>query len=224
MTTQPRTVETFRLVLPAAVISLVVTLLRLAGELGRWSEPWFSRATGGVTPSGVSWIVGITWLPVPFGIYFAYELAQEGLGPRSPGRALGVALAGLGLGLGGTWLAQRSGVGFPQVLVLLWLAMAAAGALQWWGWPELTKLLLVYGYAARLPVAIVMFLAMLGGWGTHYDYADWPAQLALPFGSRFLWLAFFPQLVFWVGFTLVLGALAGALTALVLRGRRVGGG
>lgn len=220
MTTRPRTVETFRLVLPAAVISLAVTLLRLAGELGRWSEPWFSRATGGVTPSGVSWIVGITWLPLPFGIYFAYELAREGIGPTSPARALGVALAGLGLGLGGPWLAQRAGLGFQQELVLISLALAAAGALQRWGWPELARLLLIYGYAARLPVVIVMFLAMLGGWGTHYDYVDWPAQLELPFWSRFVWLALLPQLVLWVGFTLVLGALAGALTAVALRGRR----
>lgn len=222
MTTQPRTVETFRIVLPAAVISLVVTLLRLAGELGRWSEPWFSRDTGGVVPSGVSWIVGITWLPVPFGIYFAYELAQEGFGPRSSARAVGIALAGLGVGLGGVWLAPRLGIAFPQVLALVWLSMAVAGALQWWGWPELTKLLLVYAYAARIPVAIVMFLAMLGGWGTHYDYVDAGPRIAtMTFWPRFLWLAFLPQLVFWVGFTLVLGALAGALTAVVLRGRRV---
>lgn len=220
MTTQPRTVETFRLVLPAAVISLAVTLLRLAGELGRWSEPWFSRDTGGITPSGVSWIVGITWLPLPFGIYFAYELAQEGFGPRSPWQALGVALAGIVLGYGGLRLARLAPLGFPEVLLLFWLALAVAGALQWWGWPELTKLLLVYGFAARVPVVVVMFLAMLGDWGTHYDYVGAPARLQeLAFWPRFLWLAFFPQLVFWVGFTLVLGALAGALTALALRGR-----
>jgi hypothetical protein len=68
-----------------------------------------------------------------------------------------------------------------------------------------------------------MFLAMLGEWGTHYDYVGAGPRLAhMAFWPRFFWLALFPQLVFWVGFTLVLGALAGALTAIVLRWRRAG--
>ena len=37
------------------------------------------------------------------------------------------------------------------------------------GWPALFKVLVAYGYAARIPVAIVMFFALHGHWGTHYD-------------------------------------------------------
>jgi hypothetical protein len=38
-----------------------------------------------------------------------------------------------------------------------------------------------YGLAARIPVVVVMFLAMAGNWGTHYDYvgAPEPFQMAL---------------------------------------------
>ena len=31
--------------------------------------------------------------------------------------------------------------------------------------------LLAYAFAARVPVALVMLVAMLGNWGTHYDVA-----------------------------------------------------
>ena len=37
------------------------------------------------------------------------------------------------------------------------------------GWPSLGKTLFAYGYAARIPVAIVMYFAIRGSWGTHYD-------------------------------------------------------
>ena len=36
-------------------------------------------------------------------------------------------------------------------------------------WPALGRTLLAYGLAARIPVALLMLVAMLGNWGTHYD-------------------------------------------------------
>jgi hypothetical protein len=68
-----------------------------------------------------------------------------------------------------------------------------------------------YGLAARIPVVVVMFLAMLGNWGTHYDYVGMPAPFQMPFWPGFFWLAFFPQLIFWVSFTIVLGVLSGSI-------------
>ena len=63
----PRWRDAFRSAAPLALVSLLVTLLRLAGELRGWSEAWFSRATSGLVPVGaVSWLVGITWLALPF--------------------------------------------------------------------------------------------------------------------------------------------------------------
>jgi hypothetical protein len=46
-------------------------------------------------------------------------------------------------------------------------------------------------------------------------------QIPLNGLSRYLWMAFFPQLVGWIGFTITLGAVAGILLVSVARLRRV---
>jgi hypothetical protein len=78
--------------------------------------------------------------------------------------------------------------------------------------------LLAYGLLSRAVVALVMLLAMHGRWGTHYDYADMPRVLELPFGTAYLMFAFVPQLVFWVAYTSGVGRVAGAAVAAL--GRR----
>jgi hypothetical protein len=208
-----------RLVAVPALISLGVTLLRLIGERRHWSPAWFSPATGGIVPSGMSWLVGITWLAVPFGAWFAWRLLAAGDGPPSAAHALGHAVLGIALVLGGLRLAGRLPLPFPPILVVIWAVMALGALLQWPTWPGLFKTLLVYGLTARVPVAVIMFLAMRGEWGTHYDYVGMPAPFQLPFWPRFLWLALFPQLVFWVGFTILAGSFAGSLVALAARRR-----
>ena len=80
----------FQLIVIPAVITLCVTLLRLAGELGHWSARWFSPETGGIIPSGWSWLIGITWLPIPFGAYFAIKLLHSDMAPRNVGTAVGI--------------------------------------------------------------------------------------------------------------------------------------
>ena len=211
--------RTLGLVLVPALISLAVTFFRLAGELQRWSERWFSTATQGVIPSGVNALVGITWLAAPFGIYFALKLRDEGCGPRGTPRACGHALAGLAVCLCGFFLVPFLPVSFPRILLVIWSLSAVAAGLQWRGWPELASTLLAYGLAARIPVVVIMFFAMSGNWGTHYDYVGMPEPFQMPLWPRFFWLAFFPQLVAWVGFTVLLGSLAGSI-ALALTGRR----
>ncbi|MGH9388398.1 MAG: hypothetical protein ACRD1Z_02210 [Vicinamibacteria bacterium] len=144
-----------------ALVSLGVTLFRLTGELLRWSEAWFSTATQGVTPSGLSWLIGITWLPIPFGAYFAWKLSAVAQSPpRSPVRSLAFPLAAVGVVLLG--VSYRPPLPFPQVLLFIWGSMIPAGVLAYWGWPALGRALLAYGFAARLPVAVIMFLAMMG--------------------------------------------------------------
>jgi hypothetical protein len=206
------------MIIVPGLLTLAVTLLRLAGELRHWSEAWFSRETAGIIPSsGVSWIVGITWLASIFGVYFALRLDRLGRGPRSLGRA--TLFAGLGVVVFLTFrpavafLHRIFKVDFPQILIFIWLFWILAGILQYFGWPELFKVLLLYGYAARIPVAIVMFFAMQGNWGTHYDYVGMPPQFSMNPVPRYLWLAFFPQLFAWVGFTVTLGAVTGVLAA-----------
>jgi hypothetical protein len=208
-----------RLVLVPSIITLAVTILRLTGELRHWSVKWFSSETGGIVPSGMSWLFGITWLAAIFGAYFAVRLVRSGQKPQSLGKAIFFAAVGILIFFAYApvtrFLCTMLSIRFPQYLIFVWFFWILAGVLQYFAWCDLFKVLLIYAYAARIPVAIVMFFAMLGHWGTHYDYVG--MQMPLSGLPRYLWLAFFPQLVGWVGFTLTLGSVAGILLISILR-------
>ena len=203
-----------QLILAPALISLAVTIFRLAGELAHWSQKYFNTAVGG----GVS-IVGITWLAPIFGAFFAARLVRAGVGPRSAWRAMVFAALGAAVLVGGSSLggALPFVSGFYARLLYIWIVFALAGVVIFPGWPALFKLQLAYAYAARIPVVLVMFLAFQQGWVTHYSAAprDTPPGIAL--WPKFLWLGFFPQLTFWVGFTLVSGMLSGGIVAVLAR-------
>src|SRR5579859_6464268 len=77
--------STMQLIMVPSVITLAVTILRLVGELQQWSPRFFSTAAGG---GGA--IVGISWLPILFGPYFALKLAGAAAGPESKGKAIGL--------------------------------------------------------------------------------------------------------------------------------------
>jgi len=207
-----------RLILVPALITLAVTLLRLSGELLRWSKALFNPEAGG---GGA--VVGIVWLVPVFGIYFALKIAGAGEAPPRPGRALAYVLLALVLLPIAGALAGALGVdqtGTTMLLVFVVVAIAAiVVALR--GWPALGRVLVVYGLAARVPVAIIMLVAIYGDWGTHYDVppsADFPAMTPL---LKWFWIGLLPQLSVWIAFTVVVGMLFGILAvALVHRGRR----
>ena len=64
--------------------------------------------------------------------------------------------------------------------------------------------------AARVPVAAVMYFAMRGQWGTHYDWAN-PLFPYAGFWAKWVWLGLIPQLTLWIAFTIVIGMLFGAV-------------
>ena len=99
--------------------------------------------------------------------------------------------------------------------------MVAAAALQFRTWPTLSKALLAYGYAARIPAAIVMFFAIRGRWGTHYDALP-PGFADMSFWPTYVQIGLFPQLIFWVAFTVIVGALFGSIATAIFARRRVG--
>jgi hypothetical protein len=208
-----------RLVMVSGLIALAVTLLRLIGELRHWSPRWFDNEGAGITPSGVSWVIGISWLAAPFGVYFAMRLIAAGRGPASAARAILYAAGGLVvLYVGQRLIAPRlAGDDLRPRLLLIWAFSVVPAALMIRAWPALWRVLLAYGLASRIPVAVIMFLAMRGTWGTHYDYGG---QVPVAeFWFYYVWLAFVPQLVFWVGYTILVGMLTGAITAAVYRRR-----
>ena len=193
------------MILVPAVITLAVTLLRLVGELQQWSSKLFNRDAGG---GGA--LVGIVWLIPIFGIYFALKLVRAGEGPVSWGKALGFAVLAFaltaGLSIGTFKLSSSPVVQLGAFTVISWLAILVARP----GWPALWRVLLGYGFAARVPVLIIMFLAIFGGWDSHYAKArpDFPAMG--PWGL-FFWTALLPQFSVWIFMTVVGGLLFGAL-------------
>jgi hypothetical protein len=207
---QDNPVSIGRLVLVSGLITLGVTVLRLVGELQHWSKVWFNpEPGGGFAP------IGIVWLPIVFGIYFALKLAGAGLGPTSLGKAFGYTALGLLLMVAGGYLFATSefrGVKFAAGMVLV----AASALVPISGWPSLGKTLLGYAYAARIPVVIIMYFAIRDSWGTHYDGAP-PNFPEMGFFSKFLLIGVVPQLVAWIAFTMIVGMLFGSITASVAR-------
>lgn len=203
--------STWRLVRVPAVVTVVVTIVRLVGELNHWSSVWFASDMGAS-------VVGIVWLAPVFGVYFALKLVAGGRGPTSVWRAAAFTVLGVAIIMARAGIASVLHFFFTQFnptfharLVFIWSVLAVAALATLPGWPALFKTLVAYGYAARIPVAIIMFFAYRGHWGTHYDAvpSDFPAGMSL--GSTWLWMGFFPQLIFWVGFTLVSGMLFGTV-------------
>jgi len=199
------------LILVPGLITLAVTILRLVGELQHWSPLLFNRSEGG----GFA-LVGISWLPPIFGIYFALKLAGSGARPGSLGKAALFTVVGLLVMVGGGVLLGM-GLGHNFAIALGgFVVIAVAAVIPLAGWPALTKTLIAYGYAARIPVAIVMYLAMQGNWGTHYDAAAPPFD-AMPLLTRYLEIGLLPQLVMWVAYTVVAGSLFGIIAVAIFR-------
>lgn len=195
-----------RLILVPAVISLAITLIRLIGELQHWSEWWFSaKAGGGGSPIGISWLVPI------FGIYFGLKLARAGDGPSGKWRAALFGLLAVAVLFAGFGIA----VALPSLWFIGLLVMGAAGVIPFWGWPALAKTLLAYGYAARVPVAILMFFAIRGQWGTHYDVLPPGFPSDAGFWSTYFQIGFLPQMFVWIAFTISIGALFGGIASAI---------
>ena len=205
------------LILIPSVITLGVTILRLVGELNNWSEFWFSRKAGG----GGS-LVGISWLVPIFGIYFAVKLSREGEGPASAGRAIGFAFLGL--------LVFVAAMAIPVLIFkqpgsLGMIVAASVGCLVTIlvariAWPTLFKTLLAYGLAARIPVAIVMLIAIRGNWGTHYDVPPNAEFPAMQWFMKWVLIGALPQLFIWMAFTVTVGLVFGTVTAALVGKRR----
>jgi hypothetical protein len=204
-----------RLILFPALLTLAVTLVRLAGERLDASPAFFSRAVGG---GGA--VVGIIWLVPVFGIHFARRLARDTDAPV--GRSAGFAALGLAA------FASLAAAGFARPVAspsqfLLIAAGALAGlAVTRPGWPRLWQVLLAYAFAARLPVTLVILVAILNGWNTHYDVPP-PGLPPLDPVARWVAIGVIPQLTLWVAITVIFGTLAGAASLALVPPRRSGG-
>lgn len=198
--------EITQLILVPAAITLCVTLLRLVGELLNWSTSLFNAS-----PGGGGALIGIAWLIPILGIYFAYRLNQSGDQPASLGKAIGFMLLALvvliGLGLISISILDPNSL---TTLIVFSLACLVPLPIARIAWPKLFNVLMQYGLAARIPVIIVMFFAIYGDWGTHYDAP--PDNLpAMSWFTEWLTTGLLPQLTFWLAFTVIFGGLIGII-------------
>lgn len=209
--------STMQLILVPALLTLAVTILRLVGELQHWSPTFFNSSAGG---GGA--LVGISWLPIIFGPYFALKLAGAGDAPTSTGKSIAFPILGLAVLVLGGFVAVKGAqvLAPPRVVlgfVLGFVIMGVGAALCFPGWSSLAKTLLAYGLAARIPVAILMIFALRGNWGTHYDGLppgyNGPTDL-LP---KWIMIGLIPQMLLWVSFTIVVGSVFGAIVRAVAR-------
>ena len=203
-----------KLVFWPAVITLAVTLLRLIGEFQNWSPAFFSRA-----PGGGGALVGISWLPPLFAILFAIQLVRMGHGPVSGGRAIGRALIGLAVtaavvfGLISTGIVQEGVVSLTS-LIAMTTALAIGAAIAWSGWPALGKTMLVYAYAARIPVVVIMLLAFAGNWGTHYDGLP-PGVPEMSLMQKWVMFGVLPQMTTWIAIAVLVGGVFGSIAGAI---------
>jgi hypothetical protein len=195
------------LILVPAVITLGITILRLVGELNDWSPILFGREAGG----GFS-IIGISWLPLLFGPYFAVKLMKMGHGPKSAGRVIGITLLAIVVYVGISTVTFLVTPSFAATVVAFIIGAIVALWIMSKTWPALFKTLLAYAFAARIPVAILMLFAIFGQWGTHYD-APAPDQPEMGPFSTWVMIGLLPQTTTWIAFTVLVGSLFGGITA-----------
>jgi len=201
------TLSVKELILVPSIITIAVTLLRLVGELKRWNENLFRRS-----PGGAGALVGITWLAIIFAIYIALRLRKTGQVFESKGKSIGLGALALVLFVAGTFLTVNPGeklrlsAGFLVVVAALYVMRLA--------WPAYWNAMMAYALAARIPVIIIMYLAMQGNWGTHYDAAP-PSGVYQSLTAKFLALGLIPQVFFWIPFTVILCGLLGTIAAAI---------
>jgi hypothetical protein len=154
--------------------------------------------------------VGIVWLVFVFGAYFGWKLGRLGHRPDGVGRVVGLSLLGLAVMVVTGVALNALKAGFVIQIVAFGVAGIIGAVIAARGWPALGRVLIAYALAARVPVALLMLVAMLGNWGTHYDVAP-PELPAMGVWTKWLVIGVLPQMTIWIAITVVFGALTGLL-------------
>lgn len=212
------------LVLVPAIVTLLVSVIRLVGELQGWNETWFN--TAGPGPDRQQGLFGITLLVPLFGFWFGWRLRRATGGPKGVGKAMWVYVAGAGVLVGGFLAAAAAGLivmptkaapGVPEGMLWAVGLVVAALLVGFAAWPRLSATLFVYALLARIPVIALTFLAVAKDWDTHHTKL--PPDFALPEGTSKAVFLSMPQGTFWIAITVLVGGVCGCLGA-ALAGRK----
>ena len=181
---------------------------------GYWSPGVFNREAGG----GGS-LLGISWLVPIFGVYFAVKLVRDGYTPKSNIKVIAFAVLGAAVSVGIMMAFFSRGVTDILAVLASFVGAGIGIALQRIAWPELFRTLLAYAFAARIPVVLVMLVAISASWGTHYDVAPPQGIPEMSALATWFYIGVVPQFTFWIMFTTVIGSLAAGITALAMRAK-----
>lgn len=203
-------------ILIAAVVCLVVNLVRLYGEVQGWAPSIFSREPGG----GMS-PLGITWLSLLFAFVIGRKLAQNGGRPKAMWKAFVFPLIGFAIVIG-TFMLMFPAPDSEVVLtadewrnnVTITNSVAAAsGLLLLFAWPRGWLALALFGFLIRVPVAVIQMYALENNWGTHFEFGP-PGmpEAVVPFALTMAQSLFWP-----LGFTVLAGGLFAAFGAATVR-------
>lgn len=206
------------LVAVPAVLTLIVSVVRLVGELQGWNPSLFGTSAGG----GGS-LVGISWLALVFGFWFGWRL-RRGDTEVAPLRAGIIYLFAVGVFAGGLFALTKLGYvvfpakdapgelqGLPYILGAMLVAVLVALA----AWPRLGLTLILYALLARIPVVVITWFAVQNNWDTHYAKLG-PGIAATSTTDQFYKLSM-AQVTFWPLFTVLAGGVAGCLGAAFAR-------
>lgn len=199
------------LLLLAAGLTLLVTGVRLLGELDGWDERWFSRDAGSpLNPFGIIWLVPV------FGFLFGRRLAQGG---HRPGSSVGLfaPLVGAAVLLGVAMYVGSRYEGTQLRDAGRWLPYVGGGLalLGLFSWPRAFVANLGYGLMARLPVVVVQYFDIQRGWQTHYGKVH-PKLPTMTADERIAALTL-AQAGFWLPLTILVGGVFAALGAATVR-------
>ncbi len=206
---QPRILPTL---LFAAVVTLLVTVLRVIGESQGWDSAWFNPEAGSAfNPFGIVWLVPL------FGFIFGRRLAQAGTGPAFiTGFFVPMfgffSIVGMAMFLGSSFEGEE----MRDATIYLFGAASLLSLLALFAWPRAFFTMLFYSISARLPVMLVQYLDIQNGWQTHYGRTA--PQMGHMGPDERIWMLTQWQAGFWIPFTVTLGCGFAAIGAAV--GRR----
>jgi hypothetical protein len=213
---------TLSLVLVPAVLTLLVSGLRLVGQINEWNPTVFGQPEAG----GGGALLGISWLIFLFGLWFGIRLHRAGAGPRSPARAFGISLFAIAVVFGGMavlknmdvmWFPDAEHPGQPRGLPWMLGLMGLGCLIAFVAWGRVAWILLVYGLLARIPVVIITWIASGKDWNTHYTKIP-PFFTGIEDADRLAFLLM-PQLTFWPMLTILFGTGMACLGALLFQRR-----
>jgi len=205
--TSDSTTSTFRLILVPSIVTLLVSVTRLVGEV----KGWFPAKSGGALHP-----LGIFWFGLAFALWFAFRLRRAGSAPRVARPWLWSMLSlqpifvAFGATAPGLTDAEANEAGYAA-LRTSGLAVSAAAyvamAVQFYVWPRLAWTLLCYAIPARLTVVALTWIAETNAWDTHYTKfgpKGWDRDMENTMVATSLM-----QLGFWTGVSVVFGVLLG---------------